>query len=140
MKLETKSLNNLNMRKQVRLPPDQKDAQTRRKFTATRNDDGMIMRPIARLIARDLSQIEGIGFQEFYGPVARYATVRLAISVSVMQRHEWQVLVVRNVSVNTSLKELIYVRQSDRFEHAGRKDWVFVLGKALYRLDKSSRE
>lgn len=97
----------------------------------------MIVRPKARLVAKGSSQIEGIDFQEVYFPVSQYATVRLAMSVSLKQKDKRRVLNVKNVFQSASLKKFIYVSQPDEFEQADKEDWVFVPRKALYGLRKS---
>lgn len=85
-------------------------------------------------MANGFSRIKRIDFQKVNFLFLRYATVHLAMLVSVRQKNKRRLLDVKNAVVTAGVKELIYVIQPDRFVQVGKKDWVYVLRGALYGL------
>ena len=50
------------------------------------NDDGTVLKPRARLVARGNEQEEGVDFLETFSPVVRTATIRTVLHVAVTKK------------------------------------------------------
>lgn len=98
------------------------------------NTDGSIAKYKVRLVATGFQQIEGMNYFETYGPVVKPATVRVVLSLVVM--NVWQIKQVdmNNASLNGNLIEELYRNQPEGFVDQQRLDFVCKLDKALYGL------
>lgn len=101
------------------------------------NTDGSIAKYKVRLVATGFQQIEGMNYFKTYGPVVKPATVRVVLSLVVM--NVWQIKQVdmNNASLNGNLTEELYRNQPEGFVDQQRLDFVCKLDKALYGLKQA---
>ncbi len=58
-------------------------------FKNKQNEDGLIQRNKARLVAQGFTQVEGLDFNETFAPVARIEAIRLLLIQKVLNRIKW---------------------------------------------------
>ena len=75
---EVKSLQEHNTYSLVRAPPGVRLITAKWIFKTKRNDQGIIVKYKARLVARGFEQVEGIDFTEVFAPTSKHATMRAA--------------------------------------------------------------
>ena len=103
------------------------------------NEDGVVTRNKARLVAQRYSQEEGIDFEETYAPVARLEAIRILLTFVVSQSVKLFQMDIKSAFLNGYIKEEVYVEQPLRFEDHKYPDHVFKLTKALYGLKRALR-
>ncbi|KAH9706031.1 retrovirus-related pol polyprotein from transposon RE2 [Citrus sinensis] len=103
------------------------------------NTDGSVEKYKARLVAKGFQQIEGVNYFETFSPVVKSATVRVILSLAVMNQWQIRQVDVNNALLNGDLTEEVYMRQSEGFVDPQRLDFVCKLHKALYGLKQAHR-
>ena len=88
----------------------------------------------ARFVARGFSQKEGIDYEETFGPVARYTSIRAIISLASVLGWRLQQMDVKTAFLNGIIEEEVYIEQPEGFVVYGKESHVCRLKKALYRL------
>ena len=96
------------------------------------NENGVVTKNKARLVAQRYSQEEGIDFEETYAPVARLKAIRILLVFVVSQSIKLFQIDVKSVFLNKFIKEEVYVEQPPGFEDHKHPDHVFKLTKTLY--------
>ena len=91
----------------------------------------------ARLVDQGFSQTPGGDFNETFGPVVRFGTIRSLLAMGVKRNMSIHQMDVTTAFLNGNLKEDIYLRQPEGFEEPGREDQVCHLHKSLYGLKQS---
>jgi len=104
------------------------------------DEQGVIVRNKARLVAKEYNQEEGIDFGETYAPVARLEAVRLLLAYACLKGFKLHQMDVKSAFLNGFIDEEVYVSQSPRFEDHNNPDYVFKLKKALYGLKQAPRQ
>lgn len=112
-------------------PTERKAVNTKVMFDAKRDGEGHVGRSKARLVAKGFSHIEGIDFQDFCAPVARFTKISPVLSLSVTFEHVSRVPDVKIAFNNGPLKETICLSQLDGFVCNEEQDRVHVVKKAL---------
>ncbi|KAJ9554025.1 hypothetical protein OSB04_018070 [Centaurea solstitialis] len=101
--------------------------------------DGSVERYKARLVAQGFSQIPGLDFSQTFSPVVKASTVRVVLSLAVINQWKLHQLDVNNAFLNGNLNELVFMEQPPGFLDASRPDHVCRLNKALYGLKQAPR-
>ncbi|GJY19105.1 retrovirus-related pol polyprotein from transposon TNT 1-94 [Tanacetum coccineum] len=100
---------------------------------------GGVLKNKARLVARGYCQEEGIGFEEYFAPIARLEAIRIFIVfVAHMNMVVYQ-MDVKTAFLNDILREEVYISQPDRFVDPKNPNHVYKLKKALYGLKQAPR-
>ena len=120
-------------------PSHQSVIETKWVFRNKMNEEGVVTRNKARLVAQRYSQEEGIYFAETFASVARLETIRILLTFAVSQSIKLFQMDVKSTFLNGYIKEKIYVEQPPEFEDHKYPDHVFKLTKALYGLKQVPR-
>nr|GEV94061.1 hypothetical protein [Tanacetum cinerariifolium] len=92
-----------------------------------------------RLVVRGYRQEEGIDFEESFGPVARMEAIRIFLAYVAHKGFTVYQMEVKTAFLHGSLKEDVYVCQSEGFIDVDHLSHVYKLKKALYGLKQAPR-
>ncbi|GKE17616.1 ribonuclease H-like domain-containing protein [Tanacetum coccineum] len=101
------------------------------------NADGSLNRYKARLVANGRSQQQGIDCDETFSPVVKPATIRTVLSLAVSRQWPIHQLDVKNAFLYDHLTETVYMHQPPGFTDSTHFDYVCLLQKSLYGLNKT---
>ncbi|KAH9717592.1 retrovirus-related pol polyprotein from transposon RE2 [Citrus sinensis] len=108
-------------------------------FRIKTNTDESVEKYKARLVAKGFQQIEGVNYFKTFSPVVKSATVKVILSLAVMNQWQIRQVDVNNAFLNGDLTEEVYMRQLEGFVDPQRPDFVCKLYKALYGLKQAPR-
>lgn len=138
MKKEIQALENNNTWTLTNLPPGKKAIDSKRVYKIKYNPSGEIEHHKAKLVAKGLTQVEGINFHETFAPVAKLVTVRTVLAVAVQKCWTIHQLDVNNAFLYRDLDEEVYTKIPQGFAKEGDTK-VCLLRKSLYGLRQASR-
>src|ERR1043165_2472092 len=108
-------------------------------FCNKQDEDGIVVKNKARLVAQGYTQIEGIDFGETYAPVARLDSIRVMLSFANHNNILLYQMDVKSAFLNGEIEEEVYVMQPLSFEDKDNPEMVYRLHKALYGLNQAPR-
>jgi hypothetical protein len=108
-------------------------------YKLKRDEQGVIVKHKARIVAKGYLQQPGIDYDEAFAPVARMESVRMLLAVAAQKGWLVHQMDVKSAFLNGELKEEVYVRQPPGFVAAGHEGKVLRLKKALYGLHQAPR-
>lgn len=73
------------------------------------NSDGSLAKYKARLVAKGFQQIAGVNYFETFSPVVKSATVRVVISLAVMNQWQIRQIDVNNAFLNEELTKEVFM-------------------------------
>jgi len=103
------------------------------------DENGIVTRNKARLVAQGYTQIEGLDFDETFASVARLKSIRLLLGVSYILKFKLFQMDVKSAFLNGYLNEEVYAEQPKGFvdpsflNHVYRHCWVFLLAALLLK-------
>src|SRR3954465_10773836 len=103
------------------------------------DENGLVVRNNARLVAQGYTQVEGTDFDETFAPDARLEAIHIILAY--VNHHDiilYQ-MDVKSAFLNGKLEEEVYVAQPPGFEDPKHPDKVFRFNKALYGLKQAPR-
>ncbi|GKF07374.1 retrovirus-related pol polyprotein from transposon TNT 1-94, partial [Tanacetum coccineum] len=103
------------------------------------DEENIVIRNKARLVATGYSQQEGIDFKESFALVARLEVVWLFVVHTAHKSFPLYQMDIKTAFLNGPLKEEVYVNKPDGFVDPHHPDKVYHLKKALYGLKHASR-
>jgi hypothetical protein len=119
--------------------PKQNIIGTKWVFRNKQDENGVVTRNKARLVAQGFTQVEGLDFGETYALVARLESIRILIAYATNNDFKLYQMDVKSAFLNGSIQELVYVKQLSAFEDPKKPNHVFLLHKALYGLKQAPR-
>jgi hypothetical protein len=108
-------------------------------FRNKQDQDGIVVRNKARLVAQGYSQVKGLDFKETYASVARLDTIKILFAYACAHNIKLYKMDVKSAFLNGYINELVYVEQPLDFEDDKKSNHVYKLRKALYGLKKAPR-
>ncbi|GJY30641.1 retrovirus-related pol polyprotein from transposon TNT 1-94 [Tanacetum coccineum] len=121
-------------------PPDnQTIIGTKWVFKNKLDENGVVSRNKARLVAQGYNQQEGIDFDETYAPVARLESIRILLAYACAHDFKLFQMDVKSAFLNGFINEEVYVAQPPGFVDFEKPNHVFKLKKALYGLKQAPK-
>jgi hypothetical protein len=108
-------------------------------FKNKQDQDGIVVRNKARLVAQDYTQVEGLDYDETYAPVARLEAIRILLAYACAHNIKLYQMDVKSAFLNGIINELVFVEQPPGFEDDKKLNHVYKLKKALYGLKQAPR-
>ncbi|KAJ9541927.1 hypothetical protein OSB04_028433 [Centaurea solstitialis] len=108
-------------------------------FKNKKDEDNIVVRNMARLVAKGYRQQEGIDYNETFAPVARIEAIRMFLAYAAHKDFTVYQMDVKTAFLNGVLKEEVYVSQPEGFVDQDHPDHVYILDKALYGLKQAPR-
>ncbi|GJS76627.1 retrovirus-related pol polyprotein from transposon TNT 1-94 [Tanacetum coccineum] len=103
------------------------------------DENGIVSRNKARLVAQGYNQQEGIDYDETYAPVARLESIRILLAYAYALDFKLFQMDVKSAFLNGFINEEVYVAQPSRFIDFKKPDHVYKLKKALYGLKQAPK-
>ena len=108
-------------------------------FKNKQDQDGILMRNKARLVAQGYTQIEGLDFRETYAPVARLEAIRILLAYLCVYNIKLYKIDIKSAFLNGYINELVFVERPLGFEDDKKSNHVYKLRKLLYGLKQTPR-
>lgn len=108
-------------------------------FRIKRNADGSVQRYKTWLVAKGFHQSLGIDFFETFSPVVKASTIRVVLSIAVMNGWKLRQLDFNNAFLNGTLDEDVFICQPSGYVDNRFPDHVCKLNKAIYGLKQALR-
>jgi Reverse transcriptase (RNA-dependent DNA polymerase) len=103
------------------------------------HSNGTVERYKARLVAKGYIQTYGIDYYETFAPVTKMNTVQILLSVAVNNDWNLHQMDVKNVFLQGTLEEKIYMTIPPEHKREGTSNLVCRLNKFIYGLKQSPR-
>ena len=108
-------------------------------FKNKQDENRVIVRNKARLVARGYSQIKRIDNEETFAPIARLESIRMLLAIACSLRKKLYQMDAKSAFLNGILGKEVYVEQPKGFKDLKFPNHVYKLKKDFYRLKKSPR-
>ena len=108
-------------------------------FHNKQDENGMVIRNKARLVAQGFTQVEGLDFEETYALVARLEAIRMLLAYAAHHNFKLYQMDMKNAFLNGPIQELVYVEQPPGFVDPKFPHHVYKLQKVLYGLKQAPR-
>ncbi|GJS80529.1 retrovirus-related pol polyprotein from transposon TNT 1-94 [Tanacetum coccineum] len=103
------------------------------------DENGIVSRNKARLVAQGYNQQEGIDYDETYAPVARLESIRILLAYACALDFKLFQMDVKSAFLNGFINEEVYVAQPLGFIDFEKPNHVYKLKKALYGLKQAPK-
>ncbi|GJZ39511.1 retrovirus-related pol polyprotein from transposon TNT 1-94 [Tanacetum coccineum] len=103
------------------------------------DENGIVSRNKARLVAQGYNQQEGINYDETYAPVARLESIRILLAYACALDFKLFQLIKKVIPKIGFINEEVYVAQPPGFIDFKKLDHVYKLKKALYGLKQAPK-
>ncbi|GJZ03174.1 retrovirus-related pol polyprotein from transposon TNT 1-94 [Tanacetum coccineum] len=120
-------------------PRNMKIIGTKWVFRNKLDENGVVSRNKARLVAQSYNQQEGIDYDETYAPVARLESIRILLAYACALDFKLFQMDVKSAFLNGFINEEVYVAQPSGFIDFKKPDHVYKLNKALYGLKQAPK-
>nr|GEV34851.1 copia protein [Tanacetum cinerariifolium] len=120
-------------------PRNMKIIGTKWVFRNKLDENGVVSRNKARLVAQGYNQHEGIYYDETYAPVARLESIRILLAYACALDFELFQMDVKTAFLNSFINEEVYVAQPPGFIEFEKPNHVYKLKKAFYGLKQAPK-
>ncbi|GJR99143.1 retrovirus-related pol polyprotein from transposon TNT 1-94 [Tanacetum coccineum] len=103
------------------------------------DENDVVTRNKARLVAQAYNQQEGIDYDETYAPVARLESIRILLAYACALDFKLYQMDVKSAFLNGFINEEVYVAQPPGFIDFAKPNYVYRLKKALYGLKQAPK-
>ncbi|GJV54408.1 retrovirus-related pol polyprotein from transposon TNT 1-94 [Tanacetum coccineum] len=103
------------------------------------DENGIVSRNKARLVAQRYNQQEGIDYDETYAPVARLESIRILLAIACANDFKLYQMDVKSSFLNEFINEEVYIAQPPSFIDFEKPNYVYKLKKALYGLKQAPK-
>ncbi|GJS69800.1 retrovirus-related pol polyprotein from transposon TNT 1-94 [Tanacetum coccineum] len=103
------------------------------------DENGVVSRNKARLVAQGYNQQEGIDYDETYAPVARLESIRILLAYACALDFKLFQIDVKSAFLNGFINEEVYVAQPSGFIDFEKIDHAYKLKKSLYGLKQAPK-
>ncbi|GKB86724.1 retrovirus-related pol polyprotein from transposon TNT 1-94 [Tanacetum coccineum] len=103
------------------------------------DENGVVSRNKARLVAQGYNQQEGIDYHETNAPIARLESIRILLAYACALDFKFFQMDVKSAFLNSFINEEVYVAQPSRFINFTKPNHVYRLKKALYGLKQTPK-
>ncbi|GJY33624.1 retrovirus-related pol polyprotein from transposon TNT 1-94 [Tanacetum coccineum] len=103
------------------------------------DENRVVTRNKARLVAQGNNQQEGIDYEETYAPVARLESIRILLAYACALNFKLFQMDVKSAFLNGFINEEVYVAQPPGFIDFAKPNHVYRLKKALYGLKQAPK-
>nr|GEY78820.1 hypothetical protein [Tanacetum cinerariifolium] len=104
-----------------------------------KDEEDIVIRNKARLVAQGHKQEEGIDYEEVFAPVARLEAIRLFLAYASFMGFLVYQMYINNTFLYGTIEEEVYVCKPLGFEDPDHPDKVYKVVKALYGLHQAPR-
>jgi hypothetical protein len=108
-------------------------------FRNKQDENGVMTRNNARLVAQGFIQVEGLDFKETFASVARLKAIRMLLAFAGHHDFKLYQMDVKSVFLKGPIQELVFVQQPPGFEDPKFPNHNYKLQKALYGLKQAPR-
>ena len=123
----------------VKRPNDHNVIRTKWVFRNKQDENGVVVRNKARLIAQGNTQIAGLDFDETFAPMARLEAIRILHAYATSHSIKLYQMDVKSAFLNGKINELVFVEQPLGFADPKKPNHVYKFSKALYGLKQAPR-
>ncbi|WJZ90781.1 hypothetical protein VitviT2T_009904 [Vitis vinifera] len=120
-------------------PSNQSVIGTRWVFRNKMDENSIMVRNKARLVAQGFNHEEWINYKETFAPVARLEAIRMLLAFACFKDFILYQMDVKSSFLNGFINEKVYVEQLPNFQSFNFPKHVFKLKKALYGLKQAPR-
>ena len=96
-------------------------------FRNKQDENGVVTRNKARLVAQGLTQVEVLDFEETYAPVERLEAIRMLLAYAAHHNFKLYQMDVKSAFLNGPIQKLVYVEQPPGFEDPKFPNHVYKL-------------
>ena len=122
----------------VERPKDHNMIRTKWVFWNKQDQDGIVVRNKARLVAQGYTQVEGLDFGETYGPVARLKAIRILLAYACAHNIKLYQMDVKSAFLNGYINELVYVEQPPGFKDEKKTQPCLQVEKGFVWIETST--
>ncbi|GKB85320.1 retrovirus-related pol polyprotein from transposon TNT 1-94 [Tanacetum coccineum] len=101
------------------------------------DENGIVSRNKARIVAQEYNQQEGIDYDKTYAPVARLESIRILLAYACALYFKLFQMDVKSAFLNRFINEEVYVAQPPGFIDFAKPNHVYRLKKVLYGLKRA---
>lgn len=112
---------------------------TRWVFRNKMDEDGIVIRNKARLVAQGFTQLEALDYDETFSPIACLEAIRLFLAYASFMKFKVYPMDVKTAFLHGDLPQEVYLKQPPGFLKEDFPDHVYRLDKAVYGLKQAPR-
>ena len=94
-------------------------------FRNKQDQDGIVVRNKARLVAQGNTQVEGLDFGETYAPIAKFEAIRILVAYACAHNIKLYQMDVKSAFLNGYINEEVYVEQPPGIEDDKKLNHVY---------------